>query len=93
MGNVVSLVAKKQAVIELREWASYIDSLDKLQLLEEMIKYQELRLREDRMSDLMIRQGQILFGALTQVAETKELRHMVIAYHCNLNLELARRQA
>lgn len=78
----------KRAEAEDYEYQARILAMDKLELLEEMVRFQEERSRLDRLTlPLMIR-GRILFKALSESAETQELRHLTRTYKRHLELEL-----
>jgi hypothetical protein len=72
------------------EWAyrSKILAMDKVELLEEMVRYQEERSRRTRHDPAEIIQGQHLFEALEKAAETQELRALARSYRRHLELEL-----
>lgn len=91
MSNVVSL----KAVRELKktedhnpEYREFVASLDKVRLLEEMVRYQEERAKIGHLTlDLMVR-GKILFSALEQSAETQELKLLTGSYRRHLEFEM-----
>lgn len=63
--------------------------LEKHELLEEMIRFQEERTQVGRLTvDMMVR-GRILFTALEDSAETEELRILTRSYKRHLDFELA----
>ena len=63
--------------------------MDKLELLEEMVRFQEERSRHGHLTPQMMIQGKILFKALEQSAETNELRLLTRSYRRHLEFELA----
>jgi hypothetical protein len=62
--------------------------MDKLELLEEMMRFQEERSQLGHLTPKMMSQGQILFKALENSAETEELKDMARSYRRHLKLEL-----
>lgn len=63
-------------------------SMDKLELLEEMMRFQEARAQIAQLTVPMMVKGQILFKALEACAETDELRALTRSYRRHLKLEL-----
>ena len=76
--------AKKAESVYLQR----ILKMDKLELLEEMIQFQDLRNEEKSLSPNLIIRGQILFNALEEVAETHELKSLTRDYKKHLDQEL-----
>jgi hypothetical protein len=62
--------------------------MEKVELLEEMVRFQEERSRVGKLTPQMMRQGRHLFQALETSAETKELRILAGSYRRHLELEL-----
>jgi hypothetical protein len=62
--------------------------MDKFDLLQEMLRFQEQRSQLEEMSVPMMVQGKILFGALEKNAETKELALLAGSYRRHLEYEL-----
>ena len=90
--KVVSLSAVreiKKAEQEDPDYQARIAGLDKLQLLEEMVRFQEERSRSGRLSLAMMVRGKILFKALEETAETHELRLLTRSYRRHLDHEMA----
>jgi hypothetical protein len=91
MSKVVSLAdyrMKRKPELENFEYHAHILSLDKMELLEEMVRFQEERSKLGYLSvDMMIR-GRILFKALEENAETEELRILTRSYRRHLDTEL-----
>ena len=90
--KVVSLSAVreiKKAEQEDPDYERRIAGLDKLQLLEEMVQFQEERSRSGRLSLAMMVRGKILFKALEETAETHELRLLTRSYRRHLDHEMA----
>ncbi len=85
MSNVVSIFKNKSAD---PSYASYINSLDKLELLEEMVKFQQERSRVGHLTVKMMVNGIVLFKALEDTAETPELRLLTRSYRKHLECEL-----
>ena len=91
MNNVVSL----KVVRELRKtededfaYQAQILAMDKVQLLEEMVRFQEERSRVGELTLIMMQRGRFLFKALEQNAETTELLELVRSYRRHLEHEL-----
>src|SRR4051812_23376676 len=89
--NVVSI----NVVREIRkaensdpEYQARILGLDKLELLEEMMLFQEERASLGDLTVQMMVRGQILFKALEETAETEELRQLTRSYRRHLKFEL-----
>ena len=91
MKNVVNLATTREIkAAEAEEYAyrAKILAMDKLELLEEMVRFQEERSQRKSLSlDLMIR-GRHLFKELEERAETQELRHLTRSYRRHLDLEI-----
>ncbi len=91
MSNVISLQAARSirdAENEDHAYRALILSMDKLELLEEMVRFQEERSRIGQLSlDMMVR-GRTLFKALEEAAETQELRLLTRSYRRHLDYEL-----
>jgi len=65
-----------------------IQGMEKLELLEEMVRFQEERSRVGKLTPQMMHQGRHLFQALETSAETKELRILAGSYRRHLEIEL-----
>jgi hypothetical protein len=92
MNNVVSLKAVREikaAQTEDYEYHAMILGMDKLQLLEEMVRFQEERSRVGHLTLQMMVRGRLLFKALEENAETQELRILTRSYRRHLDCELA----
>ncbi len=63
-------------------------SMDKLELLEEMVRFQEERSRLGHLTLQMIIRGRYLFNALEKASETNELRLLAKSYRRHLEFEL-----
>ncbi len=94
MSNIVSLKAvreiKEAEDSELTAYHARILSMDKLELLEEMVRFQEERTRAGRLTPSMMVRGKLLFKALEENAETQELKILTRSYRRHLDLELAK---
>lgn len=91
MSNVVSLNAARQVKQTLEEehaYAARILVMDKLELLEEMVRFQEERTRVGHLTLNMMTRGKLLFKALEQNAETNELRILTRSYRRHLEFEI-----
>jgi hypothetical protein len=91
MANVVSLKAArelKQSKHEDDAYKAIILNMDKLELLEEMVRFQEERARVGHLTPSMMLRGKILFRALEETAETQELRLLTRSYRRHLDYEL-----
>lgn len=69
-------------------YQALIQSLDKTELLEEMVNFQEERTKVGQLTERMMIQGQILFARLEIVAESAELRELAKTYRNHLRYEL-----
>jgi hypothetical protein len=90
MSNVVSL----KALRELKaaggaEYRTKVLGMDKLSLLEEMVRFQEERSCSPCLTPDMIGRGLVLFSALQKTSESDELRHMTRTYRKHLEKERA----
>jgi hypothetical protein len=89
--NVVSL----NVVRELKKakqgdpaYEARVLKMDKLELLEEMMHFQEERAKVGHLAIPMMVRGQILFKALEASAETDELKQLARSYRRHLKYEL-----
>ncbi|MCM2280199.1 MAG: hypothetical protein NDJ89_19195 [Oligoflexia bacterium] len=92
MTNVVSIFAAreiKKAQEEDLAYQAQILVMGKLDLLEEMVRFQEERSRLGSLTLPMMVRGKILFKALEQNAETQELRLLARSYRRHLEFEMA----
>ena len=92
MSNVISLKAVrevKQAENEDLAYHARILTMDKLELLEEMVRFQEERSRLGQLNLPMMIRGKILFKALETSAETQELKLLTRSYRRHLEYEMA----
>ncbi len=65
-----------------------INRMSKMELLEEMVRFQEERSQRGRLSLTMMVRGRILFRALEVCAETSELRLLASSYRRHLEHEI-----
>jgi len=65
--------------------------MDKLALLEEMVRFQTERSRRGTLTLDMVARGKYLFKALEERAETEELRSLARSYRRHLDFEMASR--
>jgi hypothetical protein len=92
LNNIVSLNSvREQKLAEKEDYAYHakILSMDKLQLLEEMVRFQEERSQLGELSMQMMVRGKHLFKALELTAETEELKILTKSYRRHLEFELA----
>lgn len=66
-----------------------IQRMDKVELLEEMVRYQEERSNLGELTVSLMVRGRVLFKALEQHAETTALKSLTGAYRRHLDYELA----
>lgn len=85
MSNVISLFKHK---VCLDEYKKRIDSCDKLELMEEMVRFQEERSHVEDLTHEMMLKGVYLFQALERRAETHEMYALTRAYRRHLEHEL-----
>jgi hypothetical protein len=69
------------------EYQAKILGMDKIDLLEEMVRFQEERGEEGQLTPKLIAQGQVLFKALEETAETTELKNLARSYRRHLKYE------
>lgn len=86
MSNVINLFKNKKCS---NEYSLKIATMDKMELLEEMVRFQEKRSRIGHLTLEMMLEGRCLFEALEQNAETIELRILCRSYKRHLEHELA----
>ena len=83
MSNVVSIFKNKNSSYEQR-----IAMMDKMQLLEEMVRFQEQRSRTGILTKLDAQSGIILFRELERKCETPELAALSSSYRRHLEIKL-----
>jgi hypothetical protein len=89
--NIYSLNAArelKRAEDEDFAYQAKILTMDKLELLNEMVRFQEERTQAGALDLPMIIRGRILFQALEKTAETEALASLTKSYRRHLDLEL-----
>lgn len=89
--NIVSLKAVRELKEAEKEDAGYhaqILVMDKVQLLEEMVRFQQERSQKGYLTPSMMVRGRHLFRALEQTAETQELKILTRSYRRHLEYEL-----
>lgn len=92
MTNVISLKVVRDIKSNKEEDLAYharILAMDKLALLEEMVRFQEERSRLGQLTPQMMVRGKLLFKALEDSAETQELKILTRSYRRHLEYELA----
>lgn len=65
-----------------------INRMSKIELLEEMVRFQEERSQKGQLTPLMMIRGKILFQALELNSETDELRILAGSYRRHLEHEI-----
>ncbi len=74
------------------QYQRFINDLSKIELLEEMVRYQEERSQTEHLNLSLIVRGKILFSALEFQAETEELRLLASSYRRHLEHEMTEMQ-
>ncbi len=90
-GTLIDLVAERNKRGMARHDPYYqilINRMNKMELLEEMVRFQEERSKKDNLSLTMMVRGKILFRALETSAETDELRLLASSYRRHLEHEI-----
>lgn len=86
MSNVVYLFSKKKT----QDYEEKLSKLSKVQLLEEMVVFQEERKKLDgKLTHEMMLRGIPLFKALENAADSQELRILSRSYLRHLEYEIA----
>lgn len=88
MSNVVSIFKNAQPKRDLAYEAKVL-TMGKLELLEEMVHFQEERSRVGSLTLALIMRGIPLFKAIAASAETEELRILTTSYRRHLEHEMA----
>jgi hypothetical protein len=70
------------------EYQIKVNKMDKMELLEEMVRFNDSRSQGEKMSLAVMIQGRILFKALELLAQTQELRLLAGSYRKHLEYEL-----
>lgn len=92
MSNVIDFTRRKvikNAESSLLDYKARIMGMDKLELLEEMVRFQEEKAKHVYMTYDMMLEGQFLFKCLEESAETDELRLLTRSYRRHLEHEIA----
>ena len=89
--NVIDLVAErnKRGIAQHDPYYQMqINRMSKIELLEEMVRFQEERSTKGKLTLTMMVRGRILFRALETHAETDELRLLASSYRRHLEHEI-----
>ena len=89
--NVIDLIAERNKRGSAQHDPYYqmqINRMNKIELLEEMVRFQEERSSKGALSLIMMVRGRILFRALEDFAETDELRLLASSYRRHLEHEI-----
>jgi hypothetical protein len=90
--NIVSLNAVrevKQMEQDDQAYHAMILTMEKLELLDEMVRFQQERSEKGYLTPKMMIRGKLLFKALEATAETQELQLLTRSYRRHLEHELA----
>lgn len=74
---------------QINHWDRIFSQVDKMELLEHMVRFQEDRQRHVGLTEEMVCRGVPLFEQLKATAETEELYILCNSYHKHLLSELA----
>ncbi len=83
--------AKRSLETGDQQYQRYVSGMTRLELLEEMVRFQEARTKAGTLTMAMMVRGKILFTALELVAETDELRILAGSYRRHLDHEIQHR--
>lgn len=89
--NLVDLIAERNKRGTAKHDPYYqmqINRMGKIELLEEMVRFQDERSAKGALSLTMMVRGRILFRALESTAETDELRLLASSYRRHLEHEI-----
>ena len=89
--NIISLSAertKRGLVQQDPYYQVQINRMSKIELLEEMVRFQEERSSKGKLTLNMMVRGRILFRALELTSETDELRLLASSYRRHLEHEI-----
>jgi hypothetical protein len=92
MSNVVSLrlfKAMRETDAEELAYQARILTLEKVELLEEMVRFQEERKATGSLTPSLMLRGRHLFRALEECADSQELRILSRSYRRHLEYEIA----
>lgn len=84
---------RKQNSLHDADYQMIINRMSKIELLEEMVRFQEERTAKGNLTELMMVRGKILFRALELNAETDELRLLAGSYRRHLEHEIQHAQS
>jgi hypothetical protein len=91
MGEVIAITSRRKKVdtnsSDMLAFRAKILGMDKLELLEEMVRFQEERSMLGNLTPDMMVRGQVLFKALEDASETPELRLLTRSYRRHLEYE------
>ena len=87
--SIHALREVKQVEQEDPQYKNRIETMDKVELLDEMVRFQEERSKLGELNVHLMVKGRILFRALEEHAETSALRALTKAYRRHLEYELA----
>ncbi len=87
--NIINLSAERvNRNKQDSQYQTKINQMNKYELLEEMVRFQEERSSKGKLSMEMMVRGQILFRALEASSETNELRLLAGSYRRHLEHEI-----
>ena len=89
--NVIDFVAERNRRGLCQHDAYYqtqINRMNKIELLDEMVRFQERRSSKEKLTLTMMVRGRILFRALEIQAETEDLRLLASSYRRHLDHEI-----
>lgn len=91
MGNVIQLNnyrSEETQRIEILTYHAKLLSFSKVELLEEMVRFQEERKAAGELSPSMMERGVILFRLLEKAADSQEMRILSRSYSRHLEYEI-----
>jgi hypothetical protein len=87
--NIINLSAERFSRTKHDpQYETQIARMNKYELLEEMVRFQEERTAKGKLNLEMMVRGQILFRALELTSETSELRLLASSYRRHLEYEI-----
>lgn len=92
MSNVISIrsyKALKDSDADALAYQAQILSMSKVELLEEMVRFQEERKSEGKLTSNLMFKGKYLFKALEECADSQELKILSRSYRRHLDYEIA----
>jgi hypothetical protein len=92
-GNVIEfeLERRKRGLPLDAEYQNRINQMDKAELLEEMVRYNESRLNQSDGNLKFLVQGRILFRALEVLSSTQDLRCLASSYRREIESEISKK--